>query len=122
MHMSRKKTARDAHVSGGINHNDRPYLSAPTLRGVCRAVGFGTKRTAPVAGFHRAHPSTTRDKAIYFLQMHPTIVPGVCQGKGRKEILNPSSWISHLRGFSAPAVVCYNKQENHETLRWGVGT
>lgn len=120
--MSRKKTARDAHVSGGINHTDRPYLSAPTLRGVCRAVGFGTKRAAPVAGFHRAHPSTTRDKAIYFLQMHPTIVPGVCQERGRKKILKASSWISHLRGYAAPGRVWYNDQENHETLRRGVGT
>ena len=148
--MSRKKTAGDAHVSGGINQTDRPYLSAPTLRGVCRAVGFGTKRVAPVAGFHRALPSTTRDKAIYFLQMHPTIIPGGCQGQpGRKsaffrrgkgkccsesksafrcfwrqseEILKPSSGISHLCGFSVTAPVWYNDQENPWDPWRGVGT
>ena len=51
---------------------------------MCRAVGFGTKRPAPVAGFHRALPSTTRDKAIYFLQRLSYHIPaGLSRAKIR---------------------------------------
>lgn len=66
---------------------------------MCRAVGFGTKRPAPVAGFHRALPSTTRDKAIYFLQRLSYHIPaGLSRAKYafRAKLVNTPKVVQEL--------------------------